>query len=81
MQGEANWDIIRRVKQAVSIPVVGNGGVRTREDAERLLEVTGVDAVMSSEGLLEDPALFDRHLRPFTELEGVEVIELFPRWL
>lgn len=73
IQGAANWDIIGKVKNAVSIPVVANGGVETRADAERLLEETGADAVMSSEGLLEDPGLFDRSLTPMEELQGVEV--------
>lgn len=73
IQGAANWDIIRKVKNAVSIPVVANGGVETGADAERLLEETGADAVMSSEGLLEDPGLFDRSLTPMEELQGVEV--------
>lgn len=72
-QGAPNWDIIRKVKDAVSIPVVANGGVETGADAERLLEETGADAVMSSEGLLENPALFDRSIKPMEELEGVEV--------
>lgn len=72
-QGAANWDIIGKVKRAVLIPVVANGGVETRADAERLLEATGADAVMSSEGLLEDPGLFDRDLTPMDQLEGVEV--------
>lgn len=73
-QGVANWDIIEKVKRAVSIPVVANGGVETRADAERLLEATGADAVMSSEGLLEDPSLFDRSLPPMDQLQGVEVL-------
>lgn len=72
-QGAPNWDIIRKVKDAVSIPVVANGGIETGADAERLLEETGADAVMSSEGLLENPALFDRSIKPMEELEGVEV--------
>lgn len=72
-QGVANWDIIRKVKDAVSIPVVANGGVETGADAERLLEETGADAVMSSEGLLENPGLFDRDWAPMEELQGVEV--------
>lgn len=72
-QGVANWDIIGKVKNAVSIPVVGNGGVETRADAERLLVATGADAVMSSEGLLEDPSLFDAELAPMDQLQGVEV--------
>lgn len=53
--------------------MVANGGVETRADAERLLEFTGADAVMSSEGLLEDPSLFDRDLTPLGQLEGIEV--------
>lgn len=75
-QGAANWDIIRKVKEAVSIPVVANGGIETGADAERLLRETGADAVMSSEGLLENPGLFDESLTPMEELEGVEVSTL-----
>lgn len=77
-QGVANWDIIGKVKNAVSIPVVANGGVETLRDAEQLLEATGADAVMSSEGLLEDPALFDGTLTPMNQLQGVEVGCLLP---
>lgn len=72
-QGAANWDIIRKVKEVLDIPVVANGGIETGADAERLLEETGADAVMSSEGLLENPALFDSDLIPMEELQGVEV--------
>mmetsp|Transcript_10392 Transcript_10392/g.17422 ORF Transcript_10392/g.17422 Transcript_10392/m.17422 type:complete len:473 (-) Transcript_10392:172-1590(-) len=56
--GPADWDIIRKVKQSVSIPVVANGGIGCYADAARCLEYTGADAVMSSEGLLENPKLF-----------------------
>ena len=44
--GQADWSVIRQVKQAVNIPVIGNGDVRFVQDAERLLAETGCDAVM-----------------------------------
>lgn len=57
--GAADWNIIRKIKQTVtSIPVVANGGISCRADALRCLEYTGVDAVMSSEGILQNPKLF-----------------------
>ena len=56
--GAVNWDIIGKIKQAVSIPVVANGGIATRADALRCLDETGCDGVMSSEALLENPKLF-----------------------
>lgn len=57
--GTADWDILRRIKSAVCIPIVANGGVRSRSDACACLVHTGCDAVMSSEGLLENPKLFN----------------------
>ena len=44
--GAANWEIIRQVKQAVRVPVVGNGDIRTADDAKRMMDETGCDAVM-----------------------------------
>jgi tRNA-dihydrouridine synthase len=56
--GSANWNIIKQIKESVSIPVVANGGVGCLDDAHRCLAETGADAVMAAEGLLENPKMF-----------------------
>lgn len=56
--GITDWDTIRNIKQSLHIPVIANGGIEYRADALRCLEYTGADAVMSSEGLLQNPKLF-----------------------
>ncbi len=55
--GKADWDIIKEVKEAVSIPVIGNGDVLTPEDALRMIEETNCDAVMIGRGVLGNPWL------------------------
>lgn len=59
----ADWDLLRDVVSALDIPVVANGGVRTRECADACLQYTGAAAVMSGEALLENPALFASNRR------------------
>lgn len=58
--GTADWDVIRKVKEAVSIPVIGNGDLFTPEDAKRMLEETGCDAVMFARGVRGNPWLFSQ---------------------
>ena len=55
--GTVNLDIIRDVKQAVSIPVIGNGDIKTCYDAKHMMEYTGCDAVMIGRGVLGNPWL------------------------
>lgn len=60
--GKADWDIIKEVKAAVNIPVIGNGDVFSPEDAKNLLEHTGCDAIMVGRGAQGNPWIFKRIL-------------------
>ncbi len=55
--GKANWSYIKQVKDAVNIPVIGNGDIHTPEDAKRMLNETGCDAIMIGRGVLGNPWL------------------------
>lgn len=64
--GKADWNIIRAVKEAVSVPVIGNGDVFTPEDAKRLIEETGADGIMVARGARGNPWLF-RQIKQYLE--------------
>ena len=56
-EGKADWTYIRKVKEAVSIPVIGNGDVRSVDDFHRMMDQTGCDAVMIGRGVIGNPFL------------------------
>ena len=73
--GRADWDIIKAVKQAVTIPVTANGDIFEPEDAEHILRYTGCDLAMIGRGSFGNPWLFQR---ANALLEGKEIPELPP---
>ncbi len=77
--GKADWDIIRRVKEAVSIPVIGNGDIFSGKDAEKMFEQTGCDAVMVGRGARGNPWIFRQikhYLATGEELAKPEFLEV-----
>lgn len=57
-EGKANWEIIRRVKENINIPLIGNGDIMTAEDGMRMLDETGCDMIMIARGALGNPWIF-----------------------
>ena len=72
--GKADWNIIKKVKQALDIPVIGNGDVFSAQDALEMLAATGCDAVMVGRGAQGNPFLF----RQIIQLLQGEEVNCFP---
>ncbi|MFA5408694.1 MAG: tRNA dihydrouridine synthase DusB [Bacilli bacterium] len=60
--GHSDWNIIKQVKEAISIPVIGNGDIKTSTDAKRMLDETGCDAIMIGRGVLGNPWLIKQSI-------------------
>ena len=58
--GKADWDIIKKVKQSVNIPVIGNGDIIDEETAQNMIEYTGVDGIMIGRGAMGNPWIFEQ---------------------
>jgi tRNA-dihydrouridine synthase B len=71
--GEADWEIIRQVKERVRIPVIGNGDIHTPGDITRMLEFTGCDAVMIGREARGNPWVFENALRHMDRLAPREI--------
>jgi tRNA-dihydrouridine synthase B len=77
--GGPDWGVVRRVKQAVSIPVLGSGGVRDAADAIRFLKETGADGVAVGRGCLGNPWIFQQASALWFGLSGVRLPTRVPR--
>lgn len=69
--GAADWEVIKRVKQAVRVPVFGNGDIKTASDVKEMIQQTGCDGVMLARGAIGNPSIF-------AEITGKQVdIDIF----
>lgn len=74
--GNANWEIIKKLKEAVNIPVIGNGDIKSCYDAKRMLDETSCDAIMIGRGILGNPWLIKETIEYLESNKKPEVVTL-----
>jgi len=76
-EGAADWETIKNVKQAVKIPVIGNGDITSAEKAKQMLKETGCDYVMIGRAALKNPAIFKQCTDPEYKINKKEILETY----
>lgn len=76
--GRADWSIIKQVKEAVSIPVIGNGDIFLPEDAKRMIDETNCDAVMIGRGAQGNPWIFSRVIKHLEGSKNISDSDILP---
>jgi tRNA-dihydrouridine synthase 1 len=80
LTGIADWNIIRKVREAVSVPMFANGNICCIHDVDRCISETGVQGVMSAEGNLQNPFIF-AGVSPLTwetAFEYLDIVDEYP---
>ena len=67
--GNADWEIIKKIKKSVNIPVIGNGDIKSKEDAKRMFMQTGVDGIMIGRAAIGKPWIFEEIINYLSEKE------------
>jgi tRNA-dihydrouridine synthase len=73
--GEADWTLIGEAKQKLDIPIVGNGDIKSVEEAEKAFETYGVDGVMIGRATFGQPWIFSKQAESLTPYEKIEILK------